>query len=75
MFLLSVFNETVSRVLIRFCSYKLEFYHECFSDSQKTRINLPVCEIKNRIETCSAALSKGNLRVFMERNPANGILN
>jgi hypothetical protein len=34
-----------------------------------------VCDINNRIKTRSTALSKGNLRVFMERNPANVILN
>jgi hypothetical protein len=34
----------------------------------------PVCEIKNRIETRDGVCT-GNLRVLMERNPANAILN
>jgi hypothetical protein len=33
---------TVPRVLVRFCSYKLEFYHERVSDSQKARIKYVV---------------------------------
>ncbi len=33
-----VFIGTVSGVLTRFCSYKLQLYHEHFSDSQKARI-------------------------------------
>jgi hypothetical protein len=59
LFLLSVFNGTVPRVLIRFCSYKLEFYHELFSDSQKARIKF--------ISKCPPNFNRPHFHLVMER--------
>ncbi len=42
---------------------------------QHCQTNSLVCEIKNRIETRNTVLYTGNMHVFMERNPANTILN
>jgi len=63
LFLLSVFIGTVSRVLICFCSYKLEFYHELFSDSQKARIKL--------ISKWSPNFNRPHFHLVMERAKFN----
>jgi hypothetical protein len=52
LFLLSVFNGTVSRVLIRFCSYKLQFYYERFSDSQKASRKSAILGLTPQSQVC-----------------------